>query len=357
MEEVGGDLNAYTSREYTCFVSHALKEHVGLSLDVLSDLVCRPKFSKSDLEKEKQVVLQEIQMSEDMLEDVIFDHYFERVYKGSPLGLPILGTVKSIESQSRASVARFHQRQYRPWNVLVSVAGNINHDEVLDLVQKHLKFKAPSGESQDISKDGGRDTPKTHAFRDVMKRPSEQAHILIGIPAADFRHRLRFESYIVNTLLGGGMTSRLYQTVREDRGLVYSIYSQLVTYTDDGQCLIYAGADPKKAPTVVELVIKELTRLRKNGIKKSDMEMFKTQVRGQILLGADDVENRINSLGINEMVLGTYRSVDDVMKDVEGVTLDGVHEYIETFIDVDRMAILLMGAIPEGPGRAWLKNL
>jgi predicted Zn-dependent peptidase len=353
MEAVGGELNAFTSREYTCFVTHSLKEHVGLSLDVLSDLVCRPKFAATDIKKEKQVVVQEIHMSEDQLEDNIFDRYFEKVFAGSPLGKPILGTVDSINGMSRQKVVGFHGRQYTSANTLVSVAGNVEHDEVVSLVKKYLKMPA----ANPMAARAARLAPEISAFREVVKKPSEQVHILMGFPAADFRAPLRFEAYIVNTILGGGMTSRLYQTVRENSGLVYTIHSQLVTFTDTGVNLVYAGTEPKNAPEVVELTLKEIKKLRKKGMTKAELEFFKTQVLGQILLGADDIESRMNSLGVNEMVFGKYRSVDDVMNDVKGVTIDSVHEYIEKYVDLDRLGMFLMGAVPEAPTKRWLDSL
>jgi predicted Zn-dependent peptidase len=360
MEAVGGELNAFTSREYTSFVTHSLKEHVGLSLDVLSDLVCNPLFDPSDIKKEKQVVLQEIQMAEDQLEDNIFDRYFELVYPGSPLGKPILGSVKSIESMKRETILNYHARQFTASNMIVTVTGNVDPDEVLSLVMKHLKPRkgsvAPATRrTPDLAPSG--DSVEPVAFREAIQRPSEQAHVLIGLPAADFRSDLRFEGYVVNSLLGGGMTSRLYQTVREDRGLVYSIYSQLVSFADSGVKLIYAGSDPKRSPLVIDLTLREIKKLRRDGIKKSDLDLFKTQVKGQILLGADDIDNRMNSLGVNEMIFGRYRSVEDVIRDVEKVSLDSVHEYIEQYIDMDRMGILVMGAVPPEQTRKWLQTL
>jgi predicted Zn-dependent peptidase len=395
MEAVGGELNAFTSREYTTFVTHSLKEHAGLSLDVLSDLVCRPSFHSADIKKEKQVVIQEIHMAEEQLEDIIFDEYFKLVFPDSPLGKPILGTRKSIEGMQRETIVDYHRRQYTPDNIIVTAAGSLDHDAVVDLVGKHLKFKSKAagrssagakarqskvtiggarpadgrsvhgrnlGLVDSVSIEGvatspERIQPENWSFREVTQRPAEQVHILFGLPGSAFKDRLRFEGLIVNTLLGGGMTSRLYQSVREERGLVYSIFSSLNSFTDTGLMTIYAGTEPVKAPTVVELILKEIKRLKKNGLKKSDIEFFKTQVLGQILLGADDIENRMNSLGVNEMVLGKYRSVDDVMRDIRSVNLDSVQEYIETYFDLEQMGILLMGATPEEPTRRWLEQL
>jgi predicted Zn-dependent peptidase len=361
MEAVGGELNAFTSREYTSFVTHSLKEDVELSLDVLSDLVLSPTFDAADIKKEKQVVLQEIHMAEDMLEDNIFDHYFEKSLPKDPLGLPILGNVKSISGMKREKVIAFHERQYGPENILVSVTGAIDHDEVVKLADKHLKFKKKAPKNAPRGLLAAPRQPRLSGFRDVVRRPSEQAHILLGLPSHDFRHPLRYEGVIVNTLLGGGMTSKLYQTVREDRGLVYTIYSQNVTYVDMGLNLVYAGTEPKKMPLVIELILKEIKKLQKKGVSRSDLDLFKTQVRGQILLGADDIESRLNSIAINEMVFGQSRSVDEVIRDIEKISLDTIHEYIEEFFNpakiADQMGILVMGAVPESATMSWLKTL
>lgn len=407
MEAVGGDLNAFTSRENTAFVTHSLSEHVGLSIDILSDLVCQPTFDAADIKKEKQVVLQEIHMAEDQLEDTIFDKYFERFYAESALGKPILGSVMSIEEMERKTVVDFHRRQYTAENIIVSVTGNIHHGQVVDLVERYLKppkartsataavsasvsvrstgsarsavgqFKPkavpktktdtdtatktplrPGPNSPEVlSSSALLTSPAPHAFRDVIRRTSEQVHILVGYPSINFRDPHRFEAIVVNTLLGGGMTSRLYQEVREERGLVYSIFSQLTTFADVGLELVYAGTEAKHAPTVIEIILRELKNLKKNGIKKSDLDLFKTQVKGSILLGADDIENRMNSLAVNEMMFGRYRSVDEVVRDVEKVTLDSVHEYIEEKFRPENPSMLLMGQLPEAPTKKWIESL
>lgn len=374
LEAVGGDLNAFTSREHTCFVTHTLSENLALSLDVLSDIVCRPSFLSSDIKKEKQVVIQEILMAEDQLEDAIFDHYLKQAFAGSSLGMPILGSVQSIRDMPRKTLVDFHRRLYRSDNLIVSVAGNVDHDRVVESVQKYLKW--PSGDRipKKKSASAGRAIkndnknhqdldeptlcqPDVRGFRQVIRRPSEQAHILVGMPASDFTDRLRFAGLIVNSLLGGGMTSRLYQKIREEKGLVYSVHSQLMTFMDSGLDLTYAGTEPKSVPEVIELILREMRRLRKTGMKRSELNLFKTQVKGQVLLGADDVENRMNSLGVNEMVLKKYRSVDEVINEIDGVDYDAVHEYIERYFDRSRTGILVMGPMPEDATLKWLQQI
>jgi predicted Zn-dependent peptidase len=279
---------------------------------------------------------------------------------------------------SRKRILDFHQRQYGIEHLIVSVAGRVEHDEVVELTEKYMGSPKDDRKTKGTSKRATKKSadrveqaerqlarmrderpvpPKAHGFREVIKKPSEQVHILIGHPTLEFRDPMRFDAVVVNTMLGGGMTSRLYQTVREERGLVYSIFSSLNTYSDSGTNLIYAGTEPKKAPTVIELIMKELKRMKREGMTRDEIEFFKRQVKGSILLGADDIENRMNSLAVNEMMFGKYRSVDDVIADVDAVSFDSVHDYIQRKMDIETIGILLMGPLPEGPTTKWLNSL
>lgn len=351
LEAVGGEINAFTSREYTCFHTHSLKEYLPLTIDVLSDLVCRAVFQPDEVEKEKQVVLQEISMSEDNLEDFVYDLYFQKAFGGGPMGWPILGTEASIKKMRRSEILRYWRDRYSADRLIVSVAGAVNHDEVVKQVEKYLKPIKKKGQARPRLKQPMR------PFRAVVEKPSEQVHILMGLPASSFKDKLRFESYIVSALLGGGMTSKLYQSIRERRGLVYSIYSQLTSFTDTGLMMVYGGAEAKSVKKVVDLTLKELQRLKENGISQNDLKLFRTQVIGQVLLGADDVENRMNSLGVNEMVFGKYRPVEETIRDVEAVTRDSVHEYLEKKLDLQKMSLLLLGACQKKTFEGWVNDL
>ena len=354
MEAVGGELNAFTAREYTCFVTHSLKEHLKLSIDVLSDLVCRPKFDASDFEKEKQVVIQEIHMAEEELDEYAFDLYFEKAFAKSALGRSILGTEESISGLRLADVRDHWSRAYVAKNLIFSAAGCLEHDEVVELVERFVSPQpAPKGVAR--AKFTPRTKPALSKVRALFPKPAEQTHLLMGLPASSFREPLRFEAFVVNTLLGGGMTSKLYQRIREDRGLAYTVYSHLSTFSDAGIKLIYAACEPKRARQVIDLTVKELEKLRRKGVSRGDLDLYKTQVTGQILLGSDDIENRMNSVGVNEMIFGRNRSPDDVMREVSGVTLDSVNEYVERYVDPDQLGLLLMGSIRK-EDVDWLKN-
>ncbi len=349
MEAVGGDINAFTGREHTCFHTHSLSEHLSLSLDLLSDVFCRPAFDLSDLEKEKQVVIQEIRMSEEQVEESIFDRFLTLAYRGSSLSLPILGTVESIETMRKKQILDYYLTHYGPKQTIVAVAGRVDHHQVVDLVEEKFVWS----KKRQARGDDHFQRAKLKGFREYVGRPSEQVHILLGLPASHFKSRLRFEAFVANSLLGGGMTSRLYQGIRERRGLAYSVYSTLMSFLDTGLSLIYAGTDPEKVEKVLELIVKEVHRLQANGISKRELDFFKTQVRGQILLGSDDLENRMNSLGVNELVFGRYRPIEEVMGEIEKVSVDSVREYLDSLWKPSQFGLLLMGP-EEYRDRNWL---
>lgn len=351
LEAVGGDLNAYTTREYTCFHSISLKEHLPLSLDVICDLVSRAQFSSDDFEKEKQVVIQEILMSADNLEDYVYDLFFEKAFGQHPISRSILGTPESLKGMSRKRVLDFYRKIYAGGNVIISAAGNLQHDEVVETVQKAL------GKGLRTERRSKRKKPKLFSIREIVTKPAEQVHLLLGFPSSSFNSHFRFEGFVVNTLLGGGMTSKLYQGIREKHGLVYSIYSQIHSFTDSGVCLIYAATEPKHVEKILKRIYSELEKLRKNGISASELKLYKTQVKGSILLGADDVENRMNSLGVNEMVFETYRSVDSIIDEINQVSVESVNRYIREYVDLDRLAILLLGGIDQDKNQNWLERI
>ena len=341
LEAVGGEINAFTSRENTCFHSCTLRENLDLSLDVLSDVVSQAQFTESDFEKERQVILHEIDMSRDQLEEYIFDVYFEEAYKKHPLGRSILGTGDSLANFNRKKLMDFYHSRYHGKELVVCIAGDVDHDKAVDEVSKWLRFKRkPFGKIK-------RRKPKAKAFQKVIRRPSEQVNLLVGLPASSFCDKFRFEAYIVNAVLGGGMTSYLYQKIREKKGLVYSVYSYLHSFTDSGLLMVYAGTSKENLNKVYQMILKEMHNLKAKGITSSALRQFKKQVIGQILMGADDIENRMNSIGVNEMVFGRYRSVSEVLADIDAVTIASVNQFLESYFDFDKMGQLVIGDVDE----------
>jgi predicted Zn-dependent peptidase len=337
LDAVGGDLNAYTTREYTCFHATSLKEHLSLSVDVLTDMAVGATLGSEDFVKEREVIVQEIQMSKDNLEEYILDEYLEKVFAGHDLATPILGTEDTLKIMKRADLVTHYKNMFRGRRLIVSVAGPVEHEHVVEMVQKTLG-KLPSRMPARKKR-----TPRLRRVQEYVERPSEQVHLLVGLPSCSYKSNLRFESFVVNDLLGGGVTSRLYQKIREDKGLVYSVYSFLQSFIDTGLLLIYAGTSNANALPVLKTIASEIERLKRTGIKHNELEMFKTQVKGQILLGAEDMENRMNSLGINEMVFNEYKPIDEVIHEINEVTVKSVREYLAKYVDSNEVSLMVMG--------------
>ncbi len=337
LEAVGGDLNAYTTREYTCFHTTSLKEHLHLSLDVVTDLVTGATLARQDFEKEREVILQEIQMSKDNLEEFILDFYLEKAFAGQDLATPILGTEETLKNLKRADIVDYYKSNMRGPRLIVSVAGPVEHEQVLEMVERTLG-KLPRRVTK--QKNG---RPRVKRVQEFVHRSSEQVHLLVGLPSCPYRSKHRFESFVVNEALGGGVTSKLYQRIREDKGLVYSVYSFLQSFVDTGLFLSYAGTSKENAEKVLRIVQAEFNRFIDRGLSEKELDMFKTQVKGQILLGAEDMENRMNSLGINEMVFGQYRPVDEVIREIENVSRRSVRSYLEKYFDKSPVSLMVMG--------------
>lgn len=355
MEEVGADINAYTSRESTSFVAFGLPEHLERYVDVLADLVTQPSFNKRDVETERDVVIQEIRSSEDLLEDCVFDRHFEYAFRGTPLSLPILGAAESIEGMTRERVLRFYRRQYVNQNLVIAAAGAVDHDALCEFVVKYLVPLKGSTRSP-LPAGTVNDSLDARSFSKVIKRRAEQAHILIGAKSPGFRDHRRFDAMILNGMLGGGLTSRLYQEIRENRGLAYSVYSQLYSFVDTGTLLMYAATEPTKVPEALAVTIEEITKLRVKGFAREEMEMVRTQVRASTILGSDDPDSRMQSIGINEMIFGRYRPISEVLAEFERVKPEAVRDLAEESLHPETLGITLMGPLPEKPMLDWIEK-
>jgi predicted Zn-dependent peptidase len=351
MEAVGGDLNAYTTRETTCFHATCLKEHFPLALSVLSDLIAGARVSPRDFDRERRVIQQEIDMSKESPEEYGGDLFFEKVFGDHPLGAPIVGTSESLDLMRRRDVLSFYRGHYTGQRLVVSVAGPIDHEDVVEQVERAFRgIKRGRKSSQ-------RTRPRYRSFVHFQNRPSEQVHLLVGLPSSSYKDPMRFDSYIVNALLGGGMTSRLYQRVREKRALVYSVYSYLQSFVDTGRWMIYAGASPKNSGAVLEIIMEESEKLSKKPPGKNEIEMYRTQLEGQILLGSEDMENRMNSLGVNELVFGEYRSVETVIDEIHAVSQTSVRDYLDKYFASGKFSFVGVGDLDAEQSRALMAKV
>ncbi len=337
MESRGGDLNAFTTRESVCFFAASLKKDLKLSLDVLMDVVCNATFPANEFEKEKSVIEQEIAMYFDNHEEYVFDLFSDQVYRGHPMGWSILGTPETISRMTPKNVNDYYKSIMRGENIIVSVCGAVDHDYVVKVVEPVL------GKLKKAAPKPRRRKPKFHPFVQNFHRDIEQTHILLGFESPHLKHSLRFASFIVNTALGGGVTSVLFQKIREQRGLAYSVYSAVSNATDSGMTLIYAGTEPNKKDRVVDIIYKELTKLKRNGFSKRLLESYKTQIKGYLLINDDDLESRMSSMCLNEMAFKKYRTTNDILKAIEGTQLSDIDQFIDQYLDLDKIAMLTMG--------------
>lgn len=331
MDDVGGQLNAFTGKDHTCFYAKVLDRHVDLAVDILCDLVCRPLLAPEDVEKERGVVAEEIGMYEDSPEDLVHDEIAAAGWGNRSLGLPVLGTQKTLGSLTRDVVARYMHDHYTCDNVVVAAAGHVSHERILEALDRHLELP-PSGTVHDEVRPSW--TPGVRVFR---QKNIEQVHLCLGVEAYNRKHPKRFALYLLDIAVGGGMSSRLFQNLREDRGLVYSTYSYVASFDDVGAFILYAATNPDRAEVVEDLIREELERVASCGISEEELARGKEQLKSGLVLNLETTSSRMSRLGRLELFHEPLETPDEVFGKIDAVTGD----------DVRRVAAeLLSGAKP-----------
>lgn len=326
LDAVGGELNAFTSKEYTCYYARVLDADLPLAVDVISDMVTSSVIAISDVDAERGVILEEIAMHDDDPTDAVHDNFARTVHGNTPLGRPVLGTVDSIGAMRRQAIAGYYRRRYRADNLVIAVAGNIDHATVVRMVRKAFSTAGALGD--DVAtpmppRIGGRPT----AFRpatSVLRRATEQANLVLGAEGIARTDDRRWAMGVLNAALGGGMSSRLFQEVREKRGLAYSVYSFASHFADTGVMGVYAGCLPKKVDEVLDICRDQLALVAAEGLTEAELVRGKGQLRGSLVLGLEDTGSRMSRLGKSELVYGELLGVDDVLTSIDAVTLDDV---------------------------------
>jgi predicted Zn-dependent peptidase len=322
VDEIGGDLNAFTTKEYTAFEVRLLGEHLDLGLGILSDIMWSPAFRPDEVEAERLVILEEILMSKDEPEDLVHDLFGEAVFPDHPAGRSILGTEATIQAMAPGDIAGFHGAHYRPPQVVVAVAGDVDHDQVVTAIGS----LAPSGAGAEGGDPPPRITPPaTIVERRIEKRRTEQAHLVLGVRTGGADDDDRFALELLSQALGGGISSRLFQEVREVRGLAYSVYSYRSALHDCGVLAFYAGTSPKNAGQVVDLFHAALDDVARDGLTERELAIAKGQVKGSTVLGLEDSGARMSRLGRSQLVLGRVPDLDEVLDRYAAVTVDDLH--------------------------------
>jgi predicted Zn-dependent peptidase len=322
LEAVGGELNAFTAKEYTCYYARVLDDDLPLAVDVICDMITGSLLASKDIDNERGVILEEIAMHDDDPSDAVHDTFAEVVWPGAALGRPVLGTVETIGGLSRGAIAGYYRRRYRTPSLVVAAAGNLDHAALVRLVRK-----AFAGVDDDVvpalPRAGGR-APRFVPATTVVRRPTEQANLVLGTGGLARLDERRFALGVLNAALGGGMSSRLFQEIREKRGLAYSVFSFVSHYADTGLFGVYAGCQPKRAVEVLELCREQLAIAAAHGLDDDELERGKGQLRGGLVLGLEDTGSRMSRLGKSELVYGELMTVDEILGHIDAVSAEDV---------------------------------
>jgi predicted Zn-dependent peptidase len=340
VDTIGGNLDAFTGKEMVCFNIKVLDENVAPALEVLSDLVLHPTFSPEELAREQGVILEEIKMDEDNPDYLVHEVWTQNFWKGDALGRPILGTAKTVASFNQQIVFDFYAGRFTPGNMVFSAAGNLEHDAFVAQVEKEFSSLAASGGVTPAKMAAPKATPHITLKR---KKSLEQVQFCLGVPAPPVNDPRRYVVYLLNTMLGGGMSSRLFQTIREDQGLAYSIYSEMNPFRDTGSLCVYAGTSVDKTQKVLQLTLQELRRLKEETVSDVELKLAKDQLKSNMVIGLESSGSRMANLARQQMYFGRFFGVDEIMEEIEAVTTADVQELARELFQPETMALTLLG--------------
>jgi predicted Zn-dependent peptidase len=333
VDAVGGELNAFTAKEHTCYYAHVLDSDLALGMDLVTDVVLRGRCASGDVEVERDVVLEEIAMRDDDPEDALGDVFLSAMFGAHPIGRPVIGSVESVSAMSREQLHSFHVRRYTPERMVVAVAGNVDHGEVVALVRDHFAGHLVAGrEPQPPRSPGGRNLPGRPGL-ELVKRDAEQTHLLLGVRAPGRHWEHRGALSVLNNALGGGLSSRLFQQIRESRGLAYSVYSTVDAFADSGALSVYAACLPERFDEVVSVTTDVMQTIARDGITDQEFRVAKGSLRGGLVLGLEDSASRMNRLGRSELNYGEHRALSQSLARIDAVTLDEVNAVAHTLLN------------------------
>jgi predicted Zn-dependent peptidase len=319
-DAVGGDLNAFTAKEYTCYYCRVRDQDLPMAVEFMSDMLQNSVLAKKDFEAERMVILEEINMRDDDPGDLIHDLFAETVWQGHPLGRPVLGSRETVVGVSRDQIKRFYDRLYEPRHFVIGAAGNLRHEDVCRLVEEQMDTGPMIANGVSPRVRAGGDVPPVTPATVVRNRPTEQAHISLGTSGYSRKDPRRFPFGVVNSVLGGGMSSRLFQEIREKRGLAYSVYSYHSMFAETGLFSVYAGTTPTKAHEVLSIINRELRNVAEGGLTDDELERAKGHLKGSLVLSLEDTSGRMSRIGRSEISHGEILSVDEVLERTDAVT-------------------------------------
>jgi len=338
VDSIGGNLDAFTAKEMVSFNTKVMDEHLPRAFDILSDLVLHPMFRPEDMEREKGVILEELKMESDSPEYLVHEIFSSNFWKDHALGKPILGTRATVQGFSRDMIEQHYRQNYVPSNITITAAGHLTHRRVAELAGQQFEALAPNGV---VVRDPA---PATHA-RIAMrhKKSLEQVHLCLGVPSYPLPHADRFACYVLNTLLGGGISSRLFQNIRERQGLAYAVFSELSPYRDTGCLSVYAGTSLESARKVVESILSEFAQLKQTAVGEEELRRAKDYMKGSLMLSLESTSSRMANLARQEMYFGRFFSLDELIESIEQVSIADVQRVAQQFFDPRHIALTVLG--------------
>jgi predicted Zn-dependent peptidase len=340
MDSIGGNLDAFTGKETICFNVKSLADHVPVALDVLADLVLNPVFASPEIERERGVILEEIKIDEDNPDVLVHELFTQNFWKDHPLGKPILGTTKTVGRLDQQKLIDYHTGSFRGGNMVFSAAGNLEHDQFVEAVTQKFTGLPPGEAVHEMQ------APLASARILLQNKKSlEQVQLCLGVPAPPITDDNRYATLILNTVLGGGMSSRLFQTIREERGMAYAIYSDLSPYSDTGSLCVYAGTSANKALECIDLILAEFRNLKEVLLSDEELTRAKDQLRGNILMGLESSNSRMANLARQEMYFHQFFTAEEVIVRVEAVTAEQIQAMAQRLFVSDRIAVTLLGRL------------
>ena len=342
IDSVGGQMDAFTTKEYTCFYFKVLDEHLDTAVDLLTDIIRRPRFSPEEIEKERKVIFEEIKMVEDTPDELVYDLFSEAFYQGHALGRPIQGTVESVSNMKPEGLISFFKDAYQPGNILITAAGNLDHDHLADSMGKAF-------EAMDTGGGAPRDAaPKGQAaVRLREKKELGQLHLCLGVPGLPMNDERRYAAYVMNTVLGGTMSSRLFQNIREQRGLAYAVFSSANSYIDTGYLMVYAATSPESGREVTDLILQEFRLLKKEPVEAKELQLAKDNLKGGLMLSLESSGSRMSNLARQEIYFGRQASLSDVLTSIDRVTSEEIQDLSMQLLDQERCALAILGQTSE----------
>ncbi len=340
VDSIGGNLDAFTAKEMVSFNAKVLDEHLPTVFDILSDLVLHPLFKAEDIEKEKGVVLEELKMEADNPEYLVHEIFSNSFWKDHPIGKPILGTRDTVKRFSRESIEGYYRRFYVPSNIVITAAGNLDHGKLLEVARDRFEALSPNGAVPSSS------APSTHARLSLRHKKSlEQVHLCLGVPSYPIPHEKRYATSVLNTVLGGGMSSRLFQNIREKRGLAYAVFSEISAYRDTGCATVYAGTSRESAREVVRLILEEFRRLKEERVMDEELRRAKDNLKGSLLLGLESTPSRMANLARQHLYFTRFYTLDEMAESIEKVTADELQQVAQAFFQPRHVALSMVGKL------------